>query len=108
MWFAVLIIGLAAAGHQAWSANIFTTVSDMFPKKTVGSIYRHWRNGWCVRRNADMQNLQVYYSIIIKHWAELQKPVIIISCFTSFADALMYLPGLLMHLLVPKMKRAEI
>lgn len=38
MWFAVLIIGLAAAAHQAWSANIFTTVSDMFPKKTVASV----------------------------------------------------------------------
>jgi ACS family hexuronate transporter-like MFS transporter len=38
MWLAVLIIGLAAAAHQAWSANIFTTVSDMFPKKAVASV----------------------------------------------------------------------
>ena len=38
MWLAVLIIGFAAAAHQAWSANIFTTVSDMFPKKTVASV----------------------------------------------------------------------
>lgn len=38
MWLAVLIIGLAAAAHQAWSANIFTTASDMFPKKAVGSV----------------------------------------------------------------------
>lgn len=38
MWLAVLIIGLAAAAHQAWSANIFTTVSDMFPKSSVGSV----------------------------------------------------------------------
>lgn len=38
MWFAVLIIGFAAAAHQAWSANIFTTVSDMFPKAAVGSV----------------------------------------------------------------------
>lgn len=38
MWFAVLIIGFAAAGHQAWSANIYTTVSDMFPKKAVASV----------------------------------------------------------------------
>jgi len=33
-----LIIGLAASAHQAWSANIFTTTSDMFPKKAVASI----------------------------------------------------------------------
>ena len=31
-------IGLAAAGHQAWSANIFTIVSDVFPKKAVASV----------------------------------------------------------------------
>ncbi len=37
-WYAVLIIGLAAASHQAWSANIFTTTSDMFPKKAVASV----------------------------------------------------------------------
>lgn len=37
-WSAVLLIGLAAAAHQAWSANLFTTVSDMFPKKAVASV----------------------------------------------------------------------
>jgi ACS family hexuronate transporter-like MFS transporter len=35
---AVLLIGLAASAHQAWSANIFTFVSDMFPKRAVGSV----------------------------------------------------------------------
>ncbi len=38
VWLAVLVIGIAAAAHQAWSANIFTTVSDMFPKKSTGSV----------------------------------------------------------------------
>lgn len=38
MWFAVLIIGLATSAHQAWSANIFTTTSDVFPKKMVASV----------------------------------------------------------------------
>lgn len=37
-WAAVLLIGLAGAAHQAWSANLFTTVSDMFPKKAVASV----------------------------------------------------------------------
>jgi ACS family hexuronate transporter-like MFS transporter len=37
-WIPVLLIGLGASAHQAWSANIFTTVSDMFPKKSIGSI----------------------------------------------------------------------
>ncbi len=38
MWYAVFIIGIGMAAHQAWSANIFTTVSDMFPKKAVSSV----------------------------------------------------------------------
>ncbi len=37
-WIPVFLIGLGASAHQAWSANIFTTVSDMFPKKTIGSV----------------------------------------------------------------------
>ena len=38
LWTAVALIGLAAAAHQGWSANIFTTASDMFPKRAVGSV----------------------------------------------------------------------
>ena len=37
-WIPVLLIGIGVSAHQAWSANIFTTVSDMFPKKAVGSV----------------------------------------------------------------------
>jgi MFS transporter, ACS family, hexuronate transporter len=37
-WVPVLLIGIGASAHQAWSANIFTTVSDMFPKKAIGSV----------------------------------------------------------------------
>ena len=38
LWTAVLLISLAAAAHQGWSANIFTTASDMFPRQAVGSV----------------------------------------------------------------------
>jgi ACS family hexuronate transporter-like MFS transporter len=38
IWQAVGLIGLAAAAHQAWSANIFTTTSDIFPKKAISSV----------------------------------------------------------------------
>ncbi|NLA48997.1 MAG: MFS transporter [Bacteroidales bacterium] len=37
-WGAVILIALAASSHQAWSANIFTTVSDAFPKSAVSSV----------------------------------------------------------------------
>ena len=38
MWVAVALISIAAAAHQAWSANIFTVASDMFPKKAISSV----------------------------------------------------------------------
>ncbi len=38
MWAAVLIVGVAAAAHQAWSANVYTLASDMFPNFAVGSV----------------------------------------------------------------------
>jgi ACS family hexuronate transporter-like MFS transporter len=38
MWMAVALLSLATAAHQGWSANLFTTASDIFPRKAVGSI----------------------------------------------------------------------
>lgn len=38
MWVAVIFVGLAASAHQGFSSNLFTTVSDMFPKEAVGSV----------------------------------------------------------------------
>ncbi len=37
-WFPIIIIGIAGAAHQAWSANIFSTVGDMFPKTAIATI----------------------------------------------------------------------
>jgi MFS transporter, ACS family, hexuronate transporter len=37
-WTSVALIGLAAAAHQGWSCNLFTTASDMFPRQAVGSV----------------------------------------------------------------------
>lgn len=38
LWMAVSLVALAAAAHQGWSANLFTLVSDMFPRRAVGSV----------------------------------------------------------------------
>ena len=38
LWGVVALVGLATAAHQGWSANLFTTVSDMFPRAAVGSV----------------------------------------------------------------------
>lgn len=37
-WWPAVLIGLAGAGHQAWSANLFSTIGDMFPKKAVATV----------------------------------------------------------------------
>ncbi|RPI01684.1 MAG: MFS transporter [Ignavibacteriae bacterium] len=37
-WFPIIIIGIAGAAHQAWSANIFSTVGDMFPKTAIATV----------------------------------------------------------------------
>ena len=38
MWIAVALLSLATAGHQGWSANVYTTASDVFPRSVVGSV----------------------------------------------------------------------
>ena len=37
-WIPAILIGLAAAGHQAWSANLFSTIGDMFPKSAIATV----------------------------------------------------------------------
>jgi ACS family hexuronate transporter-like MFS transporter len=37
-WYPAILIGIACAGHQAWSANIYSVVGDMFPKSTIGTL----------------------------------------------------------------------
>lgn len=37
-WWPAIIIGLLGAGHQAWSANLYSTIGDMFPKSTIATI----------------------------------------------------------------------
>jgi ACS family hexuronate transporter-like MFS transporter len=38
MWYPVILIGIAGAAHQAWSANLFSTIGDMFPKTMIATI----------------------------------------------------------------------
>ena len=37
-WMPIIIIGIAGAAHQSWSANIYSVVGDMFPKSTIATI----------------------------------------------------------------------
>ena len=38
LWVVVALVGLGTAAHQGWSANLYTIVSDMFPRSAVGSV----------------------------------------------------------------------
>lgn len=105
MWWAVLVIGIAAAAHQAWSANIFTTVSDMFPKKTTASVTGI--GGMFGGLGGIFLSLFVQKQMFVHYRAIGQ---IETAYYIMFAVcALSYLLGwLIMHILVPKMKRVEV
>ena len=104
IWAAVALISLAAAAHQAWSANIFTTASDMFPKKaissvvgiggmagSVGGILFPFFIGWLLDYYQVLGNKTAGYNIIF------------VICGSAYLIA-----WLLMHFLAPKMKRVEV
>lgn len=44
-WFPIILIGLGGAAHQSWSANIFSTVGDMFPKSAIATVTGIGRHG---------------------------------------------------------------
>lgn len=101
----MIVIGIAAAAHQAWSANIFTTVSDMFPKKTVGAVTgiggMFGGLGGILLTLVVQKRMFVYFESIGK----IQTAYYIMFFICGFA----YLSGwLIMHVLVPKMKRVNV
>lgn len=104
MWLAVLMIGFAASAHQAWSANLFTTVSDMFPKVSVGSVtgiggMLGGIGGILVSKGAGL--LFDYY----KSLGHIQTGYYIVFFYCGLA----YLSAwVLMHVLVPKMQRIQL
>lgn len=104
MWYAVLIIGLATAAHQAWSANIFTTVSDMFPKRATASVTgiggMAGGFGGIALSLFVQKQMFVYYRSI--NQIETAYYIMFAICGSAYL-----LGWLIMHFLVPKMKRIE-
>jgi ACS family hexuronate transporter-like MFS transporter len=101
MWLAVLVIGIAAAAHQAWSANIFTTVSDMFPKRAIGSVTgiggMFGAIGGILLSFFVQKNLFVHYRAI--NQIEIAYYIMFLVCGLSYLTA-----WVIMHFLVPKVK----
>lgn len=104
MWYAVVVIAIAMAAHQAWSANIFTTVSDMFPKRATASVTGIGGmfgalGGILVAKAA---------GLLFDHYKELGNVkqgyfIMFIICGLAYL-----LAWLIMHVLVPKMKPVDI
>ena len=103
-WLAVATIAVVCSAHQAWSANIFTTVSDMFPKKAVasvtglggmagaiGGILIAWSAGRLLEHFAAIGKTEVGYGILF------------VVCGSAYLVA-----WIVMHLLVPKFKMIEL
>ena len=92
-----LIVGLAASAHQGWSANLFTTVSDMFPRRAVGSVVG-------IGGMAGAVGGMVIAKVVgyILEWTGSYLPVFILA-------GSMYLIALLIfHMLVPKLDPAPV
>ncbi|MDZ7262994.1 MAG: MFS transporter [candidate division KSB1 bacterium] len=103
-WYAVFIIGLATAGHQAWAANLFTTVSDMFPKKAVASVIGIGSMAGCITGML-MSKLA---GLILDHYKALNTIetgyyIMFFICGSAYLIA-----WVIFNLLVPQMKRAKI
>lgn len=103
-WLAVATIAIACSAHQAWSANIFTTVSDMFPKKAVASV-----TGLGGMAGAVGGILIAYVAgLLLSHFTALGKielgyGILFVICGSAYLVA-----WVIMHLLVPKFKQIEI
>lgn len=103
-WIPVLLIGIGASAHQAWSANIFTTVSDMFPKKAIGSVIgiggmAGGLGGVAISKTG---------GALFDHYKALGHIQTGYTIMFSFCAVAYLIAWLVMHLLVPKMKEIDV
>jgi len=96
-WTAVILIGIAAAAHQGFSANIFTTASDMFPRKAVGSVVGI--GGFAGAMGGFFMNLGAGW---------LKQNTGGYDVMFAIAGVVYLLALLIMHLLVPKLEPAKL
>jgi ACS family hexuronate transporter-like MFS transporter len=103
-WLAILVIGIAASAHQAWSANIFTTASDMFPKKAVASVVGIGGMAGAVG-GILIARITGFFLDYYKAAGHIEIGYYIMFIISGLA----YLTAwLIMHVLAPKMKKVEI
>jgi ACS family hexuronate transporter-like MFS transporter len=94
-WTAVALLSLAASAHQGWSANIFTTVSDMFPAEFVGTVVSFGQVGGAVGG--------AIFAAVAGHILQFTHSYVPLFLYSGSA----YLVALLLlRLLAPGLKRA--
>lgn len=98
MWAAVLIVGVAAAAHQWWSANLFTLSSDMFPRQAVGSVVGI--GGFFGALGGAV--FQRITGIVLQHNGENYTPIFLV-CGFAYVTALA-----IVQLLVPRLERIQL
>jgi ACS family hexuronate transporter-like MFS transporter len=104
MWTAVALISLAASAHQAWSATIFTTASDIFPKKAVSSVVGIGGMAGSVGGiifPIIVGNILNYFKLLGNKTAGYN--IIFTICGCAYLVA-----WLIMHFLMPDMKQADL
>jgi len=103
-WMAVVFISIAAAAHQAWSANIFTTASDMFPKKAVSSVVGI--GGMAGAAGNILFPLMA--GMILDHYKLLGNITTGYNLLFVICGSMYIVAWLIMHVLTPKMKTVDI
>jgi len=96
---AVAMICIGATAHQAWSANLFTTVSDMFPKKTVASVTGIGTMAGGIGGGVILQMLSGHLNDVFKATPQTAYLIMFVICSLSYLIA-----WTIMKLLVPEHK----
>lgn len=100
-WIPILVIGIGAAAHQAWSANIFSTVGDMFPKKAIATITGIGGMAGGVGSFFIQKGSGMLFDYSLVEWGSKTQGYTIVFSFCAVA----YLIGwVIMKILVPKFK----
>ena len=97
LWMATFLIGLAASAHQGWAANLFTLVSDLFPKQAVASVVGLGGMFGSIAAVAFSQSAGLILQSTGSYW----------SLFIMAGSAYLLALGI-MQLLIPNMNRAEV
>ncbi|SFO96130.1 MFS transporter, ACS family, hexuronate transporter [Chitinophaga sp. YR627] len=104
IWVVVGLISLAAAAHQAWSANIFTTASDMFPKHAVSSVVGIGGMAGSIGGSL----FPIFAGFLLDYYKEQGNIGTGYNILFLISGSMYLLAWLIMHLFAPKMEQVKL